>query len=312
MPRIEGPTRSMAPLMVCIAGALLLSRLSLYVYEHYHPPVATEEIQWKSAESLVPLADLNARPYLLWFTAAWCGPCKLQEQSSFCNKEIVHLINQNFIPVRITDRKKEDGKNRPKVQASEGRYRIFAFPTLVTALPDSDYTEIEQQAGFLSNESTVSFLQQSLKDLNFEKGIQLLVQNKHKESASLMSQWLQNGASWQSTESVNGALYLSVAYLFMKDEAKARAVLTDARAKAKIKDWPLPLLDYLDKSPEKLIESAEDDPYQLSCAHYFAAAQLLFLKADTAGALTHLNWINEHGTAYKKLTKAMLEYIHQG
>ena len=66
----------------------------------------------------------------------------------FSDPHAAESIRQGYIPVRVLDRQREEGRNPPDVAALQTRYRVQAFPTLVVVRPDgSEATRIEGYAG---------------------------------------------------------------------------------------------------------------------------------------------------------------------
>jgi uncharacterized protein YyaL (SSP411 family) len=147
-PRASGPTRSLPRVLVLLAGALLIARVATGLYERAHPPATTELVQWVSAEAAEEQAKSSGLPILYEFGAEWCGPCRLMAREVFADPHGAEVLNRLFVPVRVTDRQREEGRNPPIVAMLQMRYRIEAFPTLVIVPPDgSTPTFIEGYPG---------------------------------------------------------------------------------------------------------------------------------------------------------------------
>ena len=68
-------------------------------------------------------------------------------------------VNAAFVPVRITDRMREDGRNPPDIAELQRRYEVSAFPTLVVAAPDGRL--IAKHEGFRSPQALAAFLSEA-------------------------------------------------------------------------------------------------------------------------------------------------------
>lgn len=101
-------------------------------------------------------AQSTGKPVLLFFTAAWCTPCRELEVSVFSNTSFGKLIEDRFVPVEVLDRRKEDGANLPEVQALRENFNVTSFPTLV--LFHVNGPAAIRQTGFASRQATFSFL----------------------------------------------------------------------------------------------------------------------------------------------------------
>ena len=65
-------------------------------------------------------------------------------------------VNTGFVPVRITDRVREDGRNPPDIAELQRRYEVSVFPTVVIAAPDGRL--IAKHEGFRSPQALAEFL----------------------------------------------------------------------------------------------------------------------------------------------------------
>lgn len=143
-----GPTRALPRLLLWLAAALLLARIVAVVYERRNPPQVTELVEWQPAATAEAKARATGLPLLYDFSAEWCGPCLRMQREVFADRQSAQAINKLFVPVRLVDRKREEGRNPPEVDALQARYHVDAFPTLVVASPEGgEPTVIEGYGG---------------------------------------------------------------------------------------------------------------------------------------------------------------------
>lgn len=138
--------RSIPILLIVIAAVLVTARIASRWWTPPDDETAASAVRW------VPLADAEAvarrtgKPILYDFTADWCAPCHVLDEKVFQHPDLATKINQRFIPVRVVDRQREDGRNAPEVQALQDRFGVSGFPTIVIA--DVAGNVKEKMAGF--------------------------------------------------------------------------------------------------------------------------------------------------------------------
>lgn len=130
--------------------------------QEFTPPPVLDVSPESSSEIAKLLKESRAQgKYLLYeFYAPWSDPCKKMESTSLSNAQVDKLIDEHFMPVRVTDRLKELGKNPRLVTDLQKKFRVFAFPTLVIV---DDKGEIASTlVGNCSSLTTYRFLSRSL------------------------------------------------------------------------------------------------------------------------------------------------------
>ena len=133
--------RAMPIALMIVAAALLIARFA------WTPPQPKDSlIRWMTPAEGIERAIVTGKPILFNFTAEWCRPCHILDAEVFADPVIASDINERYIAVRVLDRKQEEGKTAPDVEALEQRYSVRGFPTIVFA--DAGGTEQGRMEGF--------------------------------------------------------------------------------------------------------------------------------------------------------------------
>ena len=75
---------------------------------------------------------------MLDVVAAWCGPCKVMDKTTFSDPAVVAWAKKNVVPARV-DAEKGEGR---RISA---RYQAFSFPTMLFL--DGTGNEIDRLVG---------------------------------------------------------------------------------------------------------------------------------------------------------------------
>ena len=160
LPRPDGPRGSqsrVSPVLLLILVAAVLFRVVTYVTDRNKAEATL--VRWRPAPEAQSLSRTGKQPILYDFTAAWCPPCKILDHEGWNDPEVAALVNGSYLPARIVDRQREDGRNAPEVSALQRKHGVQVFPTLVVAAPDG--TELAKFEGYRGREALVKFLQES-------------------------------------------------------------------------------------------------------------------------------------------------------
>ena len=115
-------------------------------------------VTWQPREKAALLARDARKPILYDFTAAWCGPCKVLDKD-WDDPAIAKTVNAGFVPARVVDRQREEGKNPPDIDDLQRRYEVSGFPTLVAAAADGRL--IVKLEGYRGRAALVAFLEEA-------------------------------------------------------------------------------------------------------------------------------------------------------
>jgi len=158
--RPSGSQRRVPAALYWILGAALVLRLVTAISDRGKASETEGLIHWQSAGNVHSISAATRRPILYDFTAAWCPPCRRLDSEGWADAGIATRIGSAFVPARIVDRQREDGKNPPAIEELHKRYGIQVFPTLVAA--DSSGREIARMEGYPGRERLEAFLREAV------------------------------------------------------------------------------------------------------------------------------------------------------
>jgi thioredoxin-related protein len=77
--------------------AIFISFIAVLIVSFKEP----EGLKWYSLSEGVELARRENKPMLIFVYVNWCDKCQRMEKKIFTNMEVLPLITENFIPVKL-------------------------------------------------------------------------------------------------------------------------------------------------------------------------------------------------------------------
>jgi thiol:disulfide interchange protein len=148
-------------IFILIVGGLVAARVTSHWVKSRKAPAGEKGalVKWVPLEDAVELASTLNKPILFDFTAEWCQPCHMLDAQVFRDAQLAAKINDDFIPVRVTDRMQEEGRNKPEVAKLQQRYGVRGFPTVV--IVDSAGSERGRMEGFGGRDAFERMMEQA-------------------------------------------------------------------------------------------------------------------------------------------------------
>ena len=143
-------------LVAIFAAAVVLRLVTALVDRPVKGGDGSGLVTWQPLASAATVAASSGRPVLYDFTAAWCPPCHRLDAEAWGDAGIAGEVSRLFVPARVVDRQREDGRNPPAIEQLHQRYHVNVFPTLVVA--DAAGREIARMEGYPGRANLQEFL----------------------------------------------------------------------------------------------------------------------------------------------------------
>lgn len=124
--------------------------------------------------TVMEAARAQKRNVLFYFTHPYCAPCKIMERTVFNQPDIIKLVEESSIPVKV-----DCVDEKPFARAIQKQFEVNRFPTLL--IVDSAGNILDESNGFMDKEELAVFMQESKMGLS----VSLLHQKLLSSTASL-------------------------------------------------------------------------------------------------------------------------------
>ncbi|MFY0481731.1 thioredoxin family protein [Flavobacterium sp. PLA-1-15] len=126
------------------------------------------QLKTHTFEQAEQLSIENPKPFVIFIHTSWCKYCKMMENSTFKNEEVIHQLNEKFYFVSFDAENKSDVlfnnhlfKFKPK-GANSGIHQLAealsdqTYPTITILNPD--YTVLTQIESFVNAKQLLNYL----------------------------------------------------------------------------------------------------------------------------------------------------------
>ncbi|WLD23893.1 thioredoxin family protein [Flavobacterium dauae] len=85
-----------------------MKQLLLVLFFNFYVQSYSQQLQTYSFEQVEQLVGENPRPILLYFYTDWCQYCKMLQQTTFKDKNVIEKLNNNYYVVFFNAETKEE------------------------------------------------------------------------------------------------------------------------------------------------------------------------------------------------------------
>jgi len=142
------------PIVLFVVALGLVAARVVVALTKREPPKSSG-VQWLTPEEGLRLAASSNKLVLLDFTADWCQPCHILDAEVFQDPAIAKSINERFVPIRVVDRRREEGRNAPEVDELQQRFSVRGYPTVIFADRGGERARMEGFGGREKFEQTM-------------------------------------------------------------------------------------------------------------------------------------------------------------
>lgn len=132
-----------------LIAALCISVLVIGACSAGNDDVHAEEkdIQWRAYDEGIDLAGRQGKKVFLHFYTDWCHFCKVMVEKTFAEQDVISLLNEKFVAIRVNSEEK---------QALAEKYSVRGVP--VNWFLEENGEKIGSRPGYLPPEDFMTLL----------------------------------------------------------------------------------------------------------------------------------------------------------
>ena len=126
------------------------------------------ELSWKPYSKAFEAAKQEKKYVFVDAVADWCMPCKIMEQTTYRDEEVIALIKKHFVAAKLDVDQKEaiacPSKKLAPMTCAEDYWKLDGIPG--TIVLDENGKLIESFAGMLDHQDMLAFLKPIVKKIS--------------------------------------------------------------------------------------------------------------------------------------------------
>ncbi|MBN2042046.1 MAG: DUF255 domain-containing protein [Spirochaetes bacterium] len=120
---------------------------------------SVESVKWESFDTGLIKAKEQKKSIVIDFYADWCHWCKVMDKETFSNKEVIKILSENFIAIRLNTEKNDKINYMGMETTPNGLASAVGVKGLPTVLfMDKDGKPIDLVPGFIKPEMFTAIL----------------------------------------------------------------------------------------------------------------------------------------------------------
>ncbi|MEW5995099.1 MAG: DUF255 domain-containing protein, partial [Candidatus Zixiibacteriota bacterium] len=138
--KIERPLAAILPVLLCAVAIAFADDTNDNPKKKTTDKTNHDSIDWMRYDEGLKKAKKEDKHVFIDFTAKWCGWCKKMDRETFSKHEVIAMINENFVPVKVDgDSRREldiDGYKISERDLTRHVFKVRGFPAFWFLKPD--------------------------------------------------------------------------------------------------------------------------------------------------------------------------------